>query len=157
MPHDRKWPAEFAREALRLREGLGHTVLAIEHIGSTAVAGLAAKPIVDVMVGVPDLSSTAGLAAQLVALGYEDCGGAEGRRYFPKRGVGQHFNVQVIEHRSLMWDTNILFRDYLRSDDDAALRYADAKRSAAAEAPTLLAYSNLKTAIIDELLRRAHS
>src|SRR5829696_8215161 len=58
-----------------------------EHIGSTAVAGLAAKPIIDVMVGVTDLSATERLAHRLGQLGYEDCGGSDNRRYFRKRGA----------------------------------------------------------------------
>jgi GrpB-like predicted nucleotidyltransferase (UPF0157 family) len=157
VPYDPEWRAEFAQEAVRLGDGLDDTVLAIEHIGSTAVEGLAAKPIVDVMVGVSDLNSTESLAAQLAVLGYEDCGGAEGRRYFRKRGTRQHFNVHVMEHGSPMWEANILVRDYLRSDDEAALWYANAKQAAAATAPMLLAYSNLKTAIINELLQRTRS
>jgi GrpB-like predicted nucleotidyltransferase (UPF0157 family) len=155
--YDSEWPAQYATEAARLREGLAASVLAIEHIGSTAVAGLAAKPIVDVMVGVNDLSTTDDLAHRLAVLGYEHCGGAEGRRYFRRRGASQHFNVHLIEYGSSRWRENILFRDYLRSDEDAAQRYCDAKQAAATAAPTLLAYSTLKAPIIDELLQRASS
>ena len=157
VAYDSEWPAQFAREAARLREGLDHTAQAIEHIGSTAVPNLAAKPVVDVMVGVNDLSTTDDLADQLAVLDYEDCGGAEGRRYFRKRGEGQHFNLQLMEYGSQSWRANILFRDYLRSDDDAAQRYSDAKQAAAKAAPMLLAYSTLKMPIIDELLRRARA
>jgi GrpB-like predicted nucleotidyltransferase (UPF0157 family) len=155
--YDPTWPVQFAREAARLRNGHEETVRSIEHIGSTAVAGLAAKPIVDVMIGVDDLSTTKELARQLAALGYEDCGGAEGRRYFRKRGNGQHFNVQVMEYRSPEWRASILFRDYLRSDDDAMQRYSDAKQAAVNAAPTLLAYSARKARIIEELLGEARA
>jgi GrpB-like predicted nucleotidyltransferase (UPF0157 family) len=156
-PYDPTWPVQFAREAARLRNGLEETVRSIEHIGSTAVAGLAGKPIVDVMIGVDDLSTTNEPARQLAVLGYEDCGGAEGRRYFRKRGDGQHFNVQVMEYGSPEWRANILFRDYLRSDDDAVRRYSDAKQAAVNAAPTLLPYSALKARIIEELLREARA
>src|SRR5215211_2943811 len=136
--YDPAWPAQFATEAARLRGGLDASALAIEHIGSTAVAGLAAKPIVDVMVGVNELNPRDDLASQLAVLGYEDCGGAEGRRYFRKRGSRQHFNVHLIEYESSHWRENIRFREYLRSDEDAAQRYSDAKQAAAIAAPTLL-------------------
>lgn len=156
-PYDSAWPAHYATESARLRRSLGECVLAVEHIGSTAVEGLAAKPIVDVMVGVSALNRTDGIADRLAALGYEDCGGAEGRRYFRRRGAGQDFNVQLIEHESPQWRTNIRFRDYLRSDSDAAQRYAEAKQAAAIAQPMLLAYSDLKVPIVDELLQRTRS
>lgn len=152
-----EWPTQFAREAARIDEGLGHTLLAIEHIGSTAVAGLASKPVVDLMVGINNLDTTDALADQLTAIGYEDCGGAVGRRYFRERRGGQHFNVQVMEYASPQWQANLLFRDFLRSNDDAAQRYSEAKRAAAARAPMLLAYSTLKGPIIEELLREARA
>jgi GrpB-like predicted nucleotidyltransferase (UPF0157 family) len=155
--YDPTWPEQFGSEAARLKDGLADTAVALEHIGSTAVAGLAAKPVIDVMVGVPDLSATAELARRLLRLGYEDCGGADDRRYFRKRGGEPHYNVQVIEYATPTWDANVLFRDFLRSDPDAARRYAEVKRAAAADAPTLLAYSRLKTLIIQELLRQARA
>jgi GrpB-like predicted nucleotidyltransferase (UPF0157 family) len=150
-----EWPAQFEAEAARLGEGLDDSALTIEHIGSTAVVGVASKPVIDLMIGVSDLGTTEALADRLTALGYEDCGGADGRRYFRMRGGGQDFNVQLIEHAGPKWRANLLFRDYLRSDDDAARQYSEAKRAAATRAPTLLAYSMLKKQIIEELLRRA--
>src|ERR1044072_7288412 len=87
-PYDREWPARFVTEAARLRGGLDPGVSGIEAIGSTPGAGLAAKPIVDVMVGVDDLETTADLATRLAVLGYQDCGGGEGRRYFRRRDGG---------------------------------------------------------------------
>jgi GrpB-like predicted nucleotidyltransferase (UPF0157 family) len=155
--YDAAWPARYETEAARLREGLQASALDIEHIGSTAVAGLAAKPVIDVMVGVEDLDVTDDVATRLAVLGYEDCGGAEGRRYFRRRAASQDFNVHLIEFGSSTWSENILFRDYLRSNDDAAQQYADAKFVAASTAPMLLAYSELKSPIIDELLRKARA
>jgi len=155
--YDEAWPEQFVTEAARLTDGLADTVVAVEHIGSTAVAGLAAKPIIDVMVGVTDLSATERLAHRLGQLGYEDCGGSDNRRYFRKRGAEPYYNVQVIEHASPTWNSNVLFRTFLRSDPHAAKRYAKTKRAAAEEAPTLLAYSELKRHAIEELLRLARA
>ena len=106
--YDKAWPEQFAAEASRLKNELPHTAVALEHIGSTAVPGLAAN-----------------------------------------------YNVQVVEYASPTWNANLLFRDFLRSDPDAAKRYAEMKRAAATEAPTLLAYSRLKARTIEELLRQA--
>jgi GrpB-like predicted nucleotidyltransferase (UPF0157 family) len=150
-------PRQFEKEAARLGEGLDDTVLAIEHIGGTAVVGVASKPVIDLMIGVSELDTTEALADRLTALGYEDCGGAVDRRYFRKRGGGSNFNVQVMKYASRKWSANLRFRDYLRSNGDAARQYSEAKRAAATRAPTLLAYSTLKRPIIEELLRRARA
>ena len=155
-PYSEKWPELYEREAARLHEGLGGAVVAIEHIGSTAVQGVAAKPIIDLMVGVSSLAIAESLVALLAAMGYEDCGGFEGRRYFRSR-AGARFNVQVMEHGSQGWRANLLLRDYLRSHPAAAARYEDAKRAAAETAPMLLAYSNLKAGTIGELLAEAEA
>jgi GrpB-like predicted nucleotidyltransferase (UPF0157 family) len=153
--YDPAWPEQFAGEAARLEQGLAHIFVAVEHIGSTTVAGLASKPVVDIMVGVADLDASEELARRLEELGYEDCGGAHDRRYFRKRGHEPHYNVQAIEHGSPTWRANVLFRDFLRADAHAAERYAEAKRSAARDAPSLLAYSARKARKIEELLRQA--
>lgn len=151
-----EWPHAFEKEAARLARVLRDEAIDVEHIGSTAVPGLAAKPVVDVMVGVRDLAATAELAERLTMQGYEDCGGEHNRRYFRKRD-GQHFNVQVIEYDSPKWQANLLLREYLRANQDAARRYADAKRVAAITSPTLLAYSMRKSAIVEELLSEAET
>ena len=121
------------------------------------MVGVASKPVIDLMIGVSDVETTDALADRLTVLGYEDCGGAEGRRYFRERGGAPHFNVQVVKYATRKWSANLRFRDYLRSDDDAARRYVEAKRAAATRAPTLQAYSMLKGPIIEELLDRARA
>ena len=155
--YDEAWPDQFSTEAARLVRELATTAVAVEHIGSTAVVGLPAKPIIDVMVGVSSLATTQELARRLTRLGYEDCGGADDRRYFRKRAGEPYYNVQVIEYASPTWQENVLFRDFLRSDPAAANGYADVKRAATMLAPTLLAYSKLKTQMIEDLLRQAHA
>lgn len=152
--YDRSWPRQYDEHVAWLCEAVGEDVIAAEHIGSTAVPGMAAKPIVDIMIGVADAGAGERVAAKLVSLGYEDCGGATGRRYLRRRH-GPSFNVQIIDHESEMWRANVVLRDYLRADADAASRYEDAKRAAAERAPMLLAYSKLKDAIIQELLDEA--
>jgi len=93
---------------------------------------------------------------RLTLLGYEDCGGVVGRRYLRRRD-GRQFNVQIMEVAGPQWEENLLFRDYLRLRPDVARRYSEAKWAAAEAAPMLLAYSELKSPIIEELLRLARS
>jgi GrpB-like predicted nucleotidyltransferase (UPF0157 family) len=151
-----EWPHAFEREAARLAAVLRDEAIAVEHIGSTAVRGLDAKPIVDVMVGVDEIAATTKVTQRLTEHGYEDCGGESDRRYFRKRD-GEHFNVQVIGYDSPKWRANLLLREYLRADRRAASRYARAKREAANTSPTLLAYSMLKSGIVEELLAEAET
>jgi GrpB-like predicted nucleotidyltransferase (UPF0157 family) len=149
---DPAWAAAFEAEAARLAPALGGAPL--EHIGSTAVAGLAAKPIVDIMVGVDDVGDVRSLVDRLAELGYVDCGGEPGRRYLRRRGA-QGFNVQIVDRGGELWAANLEFRDHLRADASAREAYETAKARAAEAAPFLLAYSEAKRPAIEALLRQA--
>jgi GrpB-like predicted nucleotidyltransferase (UPF0157 family) len=124
--------------------------MAVEHIGSTAVPRLAAKPIIDLMVGVENISET----HELVGLGYEDMGGEPGRRYLRRRDRISS-NVQIVEYGGAFWQANLAVRSYLRSHPREARRYAAVKVAAARAAPTLLAYSKEKETFMAELAERA--
>ncbi|HTU65033.1 MAG TPA: GrpB family protein [Steroidobacteraceae bacterium] len=153
-PYDPSWPAAFEAERRRLRGVPGITPEAIEHIGSTAVPGLTAKPVVDLMLGVTHWPPPAALVAQLVVLGYEDLGeaGVPERRYLRLRGPVS-FNLHVVRRDGDHWSNNLRLRDHLRADPIARERYAAAKRAAvAAGATRLLAYSAAKQPAIAELL-----
>ncbi len=156
VAYDPSWPALFAREAQQLQATLGARALAIEHVGSTSVAGLAAKPVVDILLGVADLSLDAREAAALARLGYENLGeaGVPGRLYFRKRG-DHSFNVHLAHVGGELWEGNLLLRDFLRAHPAEAVAYAGVKRTAAREVPFLLAYSERKASFIGELLVRA--
>ena len=152
---DRAWQISAAAIVAECRAALGEQALAVEHIGSTAVPGLAAKPIVDVLVGVRH-GRQAAVAEELSAHGWTPLGeaGVQGREYLRRR-TGQHANVHVVEHGSALWRNNLALREYLRRDSDARQRYEAAKRQAVQEAPTLLAYSERKAAIVEKLLQEA--
>jgi GrpB-like predicted nucleotidyltransferase (UPF0157 family) len=154
VAYDGGWPGWYRVEADRIMQRLASRVVAIEHIGSTAVPGLASKPIIDLMVGIPRFDDVESFAADLSDLGYEDCGGASGRRYFRRRGE-RAFNVQIVEHEGELWNSNLAFRDYLRHHADSASAYAEVKTEAARAAPTLLAYSTAKQRGLESLLDRA--
>lgn len=145
VAYDPAWPERFAAERERIAAVLcGHDV-AVEHVGSTAVPGLDAKPIVDVMLGA---------AADVVLPGYKDLGaaGVPGRRYLRRRGA-EPVNVHVVERGGRLWHDNLLVRDFLRAHAGARERYAAVKRRAAAQAPeSLLRYSGLKAATMQALV-----
>jgi GrpB-like predicted nucleotidyltransferase (UPF0157 family) len=154
-PH---YEGRYRAERDRLRIGLATATLKFEHIGSTAVPGLAGKPIVDLMLGAPPAAWAAleELRARIVALGYEDLGdaGVPGRIYFRKRTKLRAFNVALVEEGGAHWRENVAVRDYLRAHPEEAAKYAEAKRAAVAGGATMLvAYSNAKEGILATLRR----
>lgn len=150
-----EWAALFAFEAEALRGVLAMS--AIEHIGSTAVPGLAAKPVIDIQVGVAGPPDAQRVGGPLAALGYEGLGeaGVPGRLYFRRRGAVA-YNVHIVELGGSHWRANLAVRNYLRAHPFEAAEYAARKRQIlAAGARTLLAYSDHKAELVDQLVRRA--
>jgi len=149
------WPAWFSEEAQAIRGLAG--VVGIEHFGSTAVPGLAAKPIVDILVGVDPWPLDEAAKDKFAALKYEFCGdaGIHSRLYFRKRGA-KAFNVAVVKWNSSLWNDNLLVRDYLRAHPVEAAEYAAHKLRAFAQGnQMLLAYSHYKNEYVANLLARA--
>jgi GrpB-like predicted nucleotidyltransferase (UPF0157 family) len=128
---DPSWPARGAEEAALVREALGAVV--VEHIGSTAVPGLVAKPIIDLLAGLQPLDVASGVAA-MEAVGYEYLGeyGIPGREFFRKGGDRRTHHVHAVELGGPQWVRHLAFRDYLRAHPDEAARYAAAKVEAMA-------------------------
>jgi GrpB-like predicted nucleotidyltransferase (UPF0157 family) len=150
-----EWPALFAAEADRIRSALRPRA-AVEHIGSTSVTGLLAKPIIDIMLGV-NPQDVDEVRQDLSSLGYEDMGeaGVPGRLYFRRRAE-HDFNVHLVQRGGPIWETNMAFRQYLRHDAGAARAYAELKRSAVASGATmLLAYSEYKRPSMSQLVSAA--
>lgn len=162
VDHDPRWVGAYGGERDRVRIGLGLLHLRFEHIGSTAVPGLAGKPVVDLMLGaVPAVwAALPEVRARLVALGYEDLGeaGVPGRQAFRRRTPERAFNIALVELDGAHWRNNLALREYLRAHPDEAAIYAAAKRAAfAGGARTLLAYSEKKAPLLAALLARATS
>jgi GrpB-like predicted nucleotidyltransferase (UPF0157 family) len=134
--YDPGWPAQFEQERDRLRMALG-SAIAIEHIGSTAVPGLAAKPIIDLLLAVRSLEQAwLTLPDRLVGLGYRQM--VEYEQWLPdemlfRRGVPGPWthHAHVVEERSDQWQEYIEIRDYLRRHDDIATAYGELKRALA--------------------------
>ena len=138
VPYDPAWPQQFREEAGRLQAVFGRELIYIHHIGSTAVPGLAAKPIIDILPVVRSIDAIDSLNEAMVELGYEPMGehGLPGRRYFHRlychEGVECHtYHVHVYESGSPMIDRHLAFRDYLRAYPDVASRYAALKQKLA--------------------------
>jgi len=152
QPPDPRWPEAAAEEIARLRAALPEA--AIEHVGSTAVPGLDAKPIVDLLVGLPEVSPSLRLPD------YEACGeaGVPGRLYFRKRGNAVAFNAQAVIKEGPLWRDALSLRDYLRAHPEEAARYAEAKRSAIESgATTLQVYSRHKAPLLLQILEHART
>ena len=138
VDYDPLWPLLFRKEADAISRILGDNLVLIHHIGSTSVPFLAAKPIIDIMPVVKDLSGVDAVSGEFVKLGYEYLGefGIKGRRYLRKGGQERTHQIHIFQMED---DTNILrhlaFRDYLRSHRDVAMDYAELKKDLAARFP----------------------
>jgi GrpB-like predicted nucleotidyltransferase (UPF0157 family) len=131
-PYDPHWPAMYESEAAEIRRTLGGiTTVTLEHFGSTAIPGMSAKPIIDIMLGTTDKSRWPELIQPLREIGYDfwEENPKKERMFFvkglpPKPGRTHH--VHVFEIGSIYWD-RLLFRDYLRSHPNEALTYEQLK------------------------------
>jgi GrpB-like predicted nucleotidyltransferase (UPF0157 family) len=132
VEYDPEWPARFEREAALVRTALGTCCAGIEHVGSTAVPGLAAKPIIDMAVECSIYPPEAGLIAALAGLGYRHRGefGVVGRHFFSK-GRPRTFHLHLLPVGGEVGQRQIAFRDFLRNHPEAAREYASVKRQAA--------------------------
>lgn len=122
------WPGVFAEWRDRLAAALGGAPRRIEHIGSTAVPGLAAKPIVDVLVSVADVDDEAGYVRAIESLGLAFRVREPGHRYFRAPGERRVVQVHVCEAGGEWERGHLLFRDYLRKHPAVASDYAQLKR-----------------------------
>ena len=130
VDYDRDWPRQYVAERDRIDAAIGDVALAIEHVGGTAVPGLPAKPVIDLMVGVEDIERAGPAVAGLINLGYEYVPELESqlpdRRYF-RRGSPESHHVHMVPVSSDYWAEHLLFRDYLRTHPQAAEEYGKLK------------------------------
>jgi GrpB-like predicted nucleotidyltransferase (UPF0157 family) len=132
VAYDPGWPGRFEAWRGRLASLLGPVARRIEHVGSTSVPGLAAKPVVDIQVSVPDLADEQAYVAPCEAAGLQFRIRDDEHRYFqPPPGQPREVHVHVCQQGSDWERVHLLFRDYLRSSADAREAYAAAKHEAA--------------------------
>jgi GrpB-like predicted nucleotidyltransferase (UPF0157 family) len=148
------WPAVFEIERDRLTRVFGADAVVVEHIGSTAVPGLGAKPIIDVLLGAPALAIVERKIPELVTGGYRYVPEFEKsipeRRYFVKvHGHPGHFHLHAVVYASSFWQRHLAFRDALRADAALADDYWKLKRRLAARFPNDRgAYTDAKSEFI---------
>ena len=157
VEYDPGWPRAFEEERTRVAHALDDFMVAVEHVGSTAVPGLAAKPVIDILAGLRTLDLPPERISAMEELGYEYRGeyGIPGRLFFRKGGVARTHHVHAVEHGGEQWRRHLAFRDYLRAHPSEVAAYARAKRDAVARAPTADAYSDAKEPHVDALAARA--
>ena len=155
VDYDPGWPAKFQAEREAVLGVMGRRALAIEHFGSTAVPGLAAKPIIDILVAVRDLAVADLVAPRLAGLGYKERAIPESDRRFFERHVNgvrtHHLHLAVIN--STAWTRPLAFREHLRRDPKTACDYAQVKRTVAEiHAFDREAYTRAKGPFIDSVM-----
>jgi len=153
--YDAAWPERFAAERAAIVAELGPSALRIEHIGSTAVPRLAAKPIIDILLVLSAVPADPGIVTGLRRLGYRDHGehGISGRAYFTK-GEPRTHHLHAFAVGDPHIERYLRFRDGLRADPVAAERYAALKRGLAASGLTGNAYAEAKSWFVDAVVTR---
>jgi GrpB-like predicted nucleotidyltransferase (UPF0157 family) len=160
VPHNPGWRDAFEAEAKLVAAALGENVSAVHHVGSTAIPGIYAKPVIDLLVEVRDLSEVDLRSPSMASEGYEVMGeyGIPGRRYFRKddgAGVRTH-QVHVFEAGSAEVVRHLAFRDYMLAHPSDAQEYSELKRRLAEEHPQDMdGYMDGKDGFIKEMDRRA--
>jgi GrpB-like predicted nucleotidyltransferase (UPF0157 family) len=155
--YDPKWPRLYEREAERIGHALGPKMLRIEHVGSTSVPGLAAKPLIDIVLVVADTTDEGAYVPRLEAAGYvlriREPDWFEHRLF---KGPDTNVNVHTFSEGCEEVDRMIGFRDWLRTHDDDRDLYLAAKRELAQrEWKYVQNYADAKSAVVREILVRA--
>lgn len=162
VPYDPQWPALFEQEKAALLAAIGSYVCCIEHIGSTAVPGLDAKPVIDILIGVRYLGDAPAFIPPLEALGYDYIPRHEAvlpeRRYLHRIVDGKHtHHLHIVEPESEFFRTHLLFRDYLRNHPEDARCYAELKYRLAEEFRNdRESYTSGKSALIEKIMQKAN-
>jgi GrpB-like predicted nucleotidyltransferase (UPF0157 family) len=156
VPYSLQWPARFEHERQRIEDALGAVACRVDHVGSTSVPGLPAKPIVDIDLSVPDVEAESAYLPPLENAGYRLRVRQRGHRMVRTPALDVHVHVCTVGSE---WERqHLLFRDWLRNDECdrevyAALKHDLAKR----EWADMNAYSEAKGSLISEITRRAEA
>ena len=162
VEYDPAWPDHFEKEKARILSVAGAYIDDIQHVGSTAVPGLGAKPTIDILIEQAELSLVEKCVQPLQTLGYEYLGenGLPNRHFFRKPAgaswTGRLFNLHVVEKGSDEWRRMLVFRDYLRLyPEDAQQYYLLKKELADTYDADYEGYTNAKTSFIEGILVKA--
>ena len=156
-PYDPAWPALFDREAARIRSILGERVRLLEQVGSTSVPGLSAKPIIDMVLAVPDSSNEPNYASDLEGAGYivriREPDWFEHRLF---KGLDTNINLHTFTEGCPEIDRMVGFRDWLRTHDEDRDLYERTKQELAArEWRFVQHYADAKSEVVEGIIARA--
>ena len=159
VDYDPNWPALFDREAARIRSILGDRVVLLEHVGSTSVPGLAAKPIIDILLVVPDSADEPAYVAPLEAHGYTlVIREPDWHEHRCLKGPDTNINLHVHSPDSPEIERHLVFRDWLREHDADRELYARTKRDLSTKGFTYVQeYADAKTGVIAAIMDRAQA
>ena len=158
LPYDRIWKSDFEEIKREIEGAIGDLIVGIEHVGSTSVEGLSAKPIIDIDVIIKDYSMLDAVVRRLEAIGYIHEGNLgikdrEAFKYSDKPHLQQH-HLYVCPQQSEELHRHITFRDFLRSNPEAVKKYGAVKEKAAQLFPNDIAkYIEYKSSCIEELYK----
>lgn len=155
--HDPAWACLFGRQSQAIRHAGGDLILDVQHVGSTAVPGLPAKPIVDIAVAVPARDAIPALVGRLTSTGYIDRGdgGRDGGYLLVRESEPdvRTVHLHIVERSDVQWRNYLRFRDTLRQNAAVRERYAELKRHLALEFRNdRKAYTNAKNDFIRKVL-----
>ena len=157
VEYDPEWPSLFAREETRIREALGDTALQVEHAGSTSIPGIVAKPIIDIVLVVPDSADETAYVPALEAASYVLC--AREPNWFEHRllnGAHPKVNLHVFSRGCPEVERMLRFRDHLRRDAADCELYERTKRELAQrEWKYVQHYADAKSDVVEAILARA--
>lgn len=157
-PYDYKWIMLFEKERELLYFHLKDLIIEIEHVGSTSIEGLSAKPIIDIAIGVSSLDKIIRIKEKVKGIGYVEIPvNIDGKHVFVKDKEDKitHF-LHVMVYNQNLWRNQICFRDSLRSSRDSKLEYVKLKQELAKKYPNdVIAYTNEKKKFVDSILKKA--
>jgi GrpB-like predicted nucleotidyltransferase (UPF0157 family) len=160
--YDPRWPAWFAGERDKIRAALGSSVVRLEHVGSTSVPGLAAKPIIDIALILPDTTAEDTFVPALEDAGYQFYAREpefhEHRLFYSRVGLGHErdVNLHIQTEGCIELDRYLVFRDWLRANEDDRLLYQRTKQELAKRDWAYVQdYADAKTDVIKQIRARA--
>ena len=160
VEYDPQWAILFEEEKRRVLEVIGHKVLAVEHIGSTAIPGLGAKPIIDILAGVRGTVDADQCIPMLRNIGYTSFSpDPEDPDHYYCCGKGPHsmgYHLHLVRFKSPEWERHLLFRDYLLAHPEIAQQYYELKKKLASKHRSDRgSYTKAKTPFIESVIDKA--
>jgi GrpB-like predicted nucleotidyltransferase (UPF0157 family) len=157
IEYSAEWPAQFRREAERVRATLGERVLMLEHVGSTSIPGLAAKPIIDMILAIADSADEPAYVPAMESAGYVlRIREPDWHQHRLFKGPDTDINLHVYSFGCPEMDKMLMFRDWLRSNDADRELYERTKRELAKQTWKYVQdYADSKTSVVEEIIARA--